>query len=754
MPDVTQQLLDVLDSLDTAAQFCTAGSLPPVLPGLQVQGVGEIGVPVQPAQAQQLMQQAVLAPYGRGEETIVDPAVRRVWQIEPAQCSLHNPAWQTFMAGIVDTVKQDFGIDDEVQWHLYKLLIYEQGSFFAPHRDSEKADGMFATLVICLPSRHQGGSLIVSHDGQSKTIDCSGEEAAYNVQYAAFYTDCQHEITPVTSGYRVCLIYNLTIAQRQQQPTAPRHGTSVEQVATLLTQIFADPQQDKIAIALEHEYSEAGLSPTTLKGADRSRLAVLERAADRLGYQLYLALMTHYQEGGVEDDSWYDEDEDDAEMGEIYEESLTLNYWLDAQGHAKAFGAMQLKEEEILSAADLDDFLTQQEVHEATGNEGVTMERWYRHAMIVLWPPDRYFRILAGEGQAAAVPALAELLDGAQEPAQHAAARTFATEIINRWQPPRYTYTGNRESQSASMLRQLPRLADPALALRFIQEILVKDYNGTEGQPLNTLGDMLGWETLAPALTHFIASQVPGERTASLLGTVAIFKEVCCRPEAMTVARQTACRSMATALTQVISQWDKRPGPPAWERDRESRAGLVEALFQACGALAEPALLEQFLAHALSVPEHYDLHTVLIPTVQKMQHEVEQTSPGWSGYRQLLTHCIAALQSLTHTPVPVPTDWAQHVTIKCACADCQELQQFLRDPQEQVHRFRVRKERRQHLHQQIDAHRCDMTHVTDRRGSPQTLVCTKNRASYERQQQQFDNNVRLLAALRGIAVAS
>jgi hypothetical protein len=142
---------------------------------------------------------------------------------------------------------------------------------------------------------------------------------------------------------------------------------------------------------------------------------------------------------------------------------------------------------------------------------------------------------------------------------------------------------------------------------------------------------------------------------------------------------------------------------------------------------------------------------VLIPAVQKLRHEVDAASPGRADYCRLLSHCIAALASLTATPVPVPSDWAQNVTLRCNCADCTALQQFLRDPQARQHRFRVRKERRQHLHQQIDAHGCDVDHVTDRRGSPQTLVCTKNRASYERQQQAFANNTRLLTELRDIA---
>ena len=58
------------------------------------------------------------------------------------------------------------------------------------------------------------------------------------------------------------------------------------------------------------------------------------------------------------------------------------------------------------------------------------------------------------------------------------------------------------------------------------------------------------------------------------------------------------------------------------------------------------------------------------------------------------------------------------------------------------------KDRRQHLHRQIGSHGCDVTHVTERIGSPQTLVCTKTRASYQRKKVEFAVNVQLLAELR------
>ena len=62
-------------------------------------------------------------------------------------------------------------------------------------------------------------------------------------------------------------------------------------------------------------------------------------------------------------------------------------------------------------------------------------------------------------------------------------------------------------------------------------------------------------------------------------------------------------------------------------------------------------------------------------------------------------------------------------------------------------RFPLRKDRRQHLHGIIDGRKCDCTHVTERKGSPQTLVCTKTQASYERRLEQFNRDLDSLRQL-------
>src|SRR4051794_14531308 len=103
MAEVAGQLLRALDSLGESSRFCVSGSVDPVLPGLEVNGVGPVGVPTRPAAARQLIEQAAQAAYGRGEETIVDTEVRRVWQIEPGQFTLRNPAWEALLEGVLDT---------------------------------------------------------------------------------------------------------------------------------------------------------------------------------------------------------------------------------------------------------------------------------------------------------------------------------------------------------------------------------------------------------------------------------------------------------------------------------------------------------------------------------------------------------------------------------------------------------------------------------------------------------------------------
>ncbi len=112
------------------------------------------------------------------------------------------------------------------------------------------------------------------------------------------------------------------------------------------------------------------------------------------------------------------------------------------------------------------------------------------------------------------------------------------------------------------------------------------------------------------------------------------------------------------------------------------------------------------------------------------------------------------LLNRSNFPPEPPKNWSQEISISCSCEDCKELQEFARDPLTQVYRFRVRQECRRHLHEKMDFYKLDMTHETERTGSPQTLVCKKNRRTYELRCEQYRSDISLMQELASLLMSS
>ena len=72
-----KELIALMDKVQTSGAFSVSGTLPSILPGLHVKGVGHIGLPLTEHQAKALIALSEPAPFGRGEETIVDTDVRK-----------------------------------------------------------------------------------------------------------------------------------------------------------------------------------------------------------------------------------------------------------------------------------------------------------------------------------------------------------------------------------------------------------------------------------------------------------------------------------------------------------------------------------------------------------------------------------------------------------------------------------------------------------------------------------------------------
>jgi predicted 2-oxoglutarate/Fe(II)-dependent dioxygenase YbiX len=193
-------LLKAVGKATRSAKFCAVGSLPDVDPGIKVEGLGTIKLPLKRTTAKELVASCQVAPYGKGTQTLVNKQVRNTFELDPKSFCLSG-AWNVAIADAMRLVAEQLGLPaEQLEARLYKLLVYEKGGFFVRHRDSEKHDRMVASMIVVLPNQFEGGSLVVRHGAAKQTLtfdDAAGGKAPC---YAAFYADCEHEVARVTKG--------------------------------------------------------------------------------------------------------------------------------------------------------------------------------------------------------------------------------------------------------------------------------------------------------------------------------------------------------------------------------------------------------------------------------------------------------------------------------------------------------------------------------------------------------------------------
>ncbi|KAG8906341.1 hypothetical protein FRC01_008052 [Tulasnella sp. 417] len=428
--DIRGDIEEALDELDFDGSYYFhkefSGAPNPVL---QVSGFGRLGLPLSQADAVRLRSICTQAPFGKGERTIVDKSVRDTWELNGSEIRFENPGWRKWMGKVMKSVCEGLGVDtaqSKPYCDLYKLLLYEEGSHFLPHQDSERSDGMFATLVIILPSKFTGGAVCLSHGGDSVRIDASSRSLS-STSVLAWYSDVTHAIQPVTSGYRLALAYNIMhapVTGSTRNSLIPRLPSSHEAIRLLRgaflawrNQVFDQNVPMKIVSLLEHKYSQATLKSKgrKLKGIDAYRVSHLERVAKEYGFRLGLANLECHVDGvpqapGRYDRYYCDPDPDASEeeqaphewvMEEVIEQQMSVTGLVDLMGrellqdveHGDDTQMIPEELEETVTEGKHDD----QHFEDYQGNYGPSLERWYRRAVVVIWPKARDDEFLYGK---------------------------------------------------------------------------------------------------------------------------------------------------------------------------------------------------------------------------------------------------------------------------------------------------------------------------------------------------------------------
>lgn len=717
-------------------------------PGLEVKDIGEIAYPINDMQAKVLVSKANKAPFGKGNKTILDTTVRSAWEINADDLTFTGNAWNGFLQKVIDKIKPELGIEDyTVSANLYKMLIYEKGDFFLPHKDSEKEKGMFGTLIIGLPSKHSGGELLVRFDGKEECVDFAGDAGNFKMPYTAFYADCDHEIKPITSGYRVCLVYNLLQQKTAKMIKLEPLKEHVKKLADVLEDDKYDPAKPTRIILLGHQYTPENFSVEALKLNDRSKAEALLRAADLAGYYVKMCLVTSYKAGMPEEGGGYygDDVDEDATMVEVYDESLSIEHWMD-----DGVPSLDIKfeEEDLIASFQLDeDEPIVKDVEGYMGNYGPDLMHWYHYGAVLLWPKISHKALLLQQDtttklawiayynkqknmltdlEIAAVESvlLSDLGAGDHQKPDYTAITDW---FINRNDERYFADTGSMLLQQYFVkmdIVHLARLADayPAAFAKTITELVI-NRDGVKDETDETFDESIALlfddQPEVSVFDHYI----------SLLDVLAPNPALAKWVEAQT--------KTLPGLLAALMLTENKHKPVVKKETWSNLLSLERKLPQSQAWITEMANL------VTTCRQRNYINDVLVAEIMTLRQKNPLSDT-------VLKICREDLQQRVNNKPQPPANWSRAIpATKSNAKQWVILADFLQSPDENIFDFRKNQHQRSELEHAINNVTIDLKMETIRKGSPHTLRITKTQASYQLQMKHWNEDVALLEKVKG-----
>jgi hypothetical protein len=714
--------------------------------------VGRLGFPITPRLAQKLRAVARPAPFGLRDRTLHDRSVRDTWELARSRVKIGARSWKPVLTRCLRTVRSDLELPNECELEAVfdKLLLYEGGQFFKPHQDSEKSDEMVGTLVVILPSTYSGGVVTVEHRDEKK-IFRRIESQASELSLLAFYADCQHTVSPIKSGVRVALTYQLRLGASTSVPSLSIPGEVIERLTAGVREHFSVPvalrygqsepaPAERLVYLLDHEYTQRSLSWTGLKNGDRARVAALRTAAERLDCECFLTLAEVHEMWLCEDECadgrygrrrWgYEEEEEIAsvseepELTDLQDWEIELTHWLDAAGTpiAALVGAVSAEELHFTKPShEMNPFKSQHEGYQ--GNYGNTADRWYHRAAFVMWPRANTFVLRA---QVSPQWALDEL--AAMPRAETLELESRVKALVPRW---RSTAGNVSEARFFSKLIKLAmRIDDRALAHEWLLPLgMHRLASQTRRRDFAALVDKhgLAWaKELCTAWFHKHHWQTPA--WAPLL------EPICAE---LSASKSGPCKALANWLLETELEVARTRCVAALRMrkpwlDLDAYADEVHHLahvFAAAVAISAPAVIEE--TSSLLLSEQGARTSFLVQLVQACALRSAEFRDQLQGSR-LHREFTKRTGALLRAPARPQSDWRISYSLDCACDDCAELSLFL-GSNRTAYDWPLNQGRRQHIHGVIDSAKLPVQHTTRREGSPYVLQLRKDGSLFSRE---------------------
>ena len=347
----------------------------------------------------------------------------------------------------------------------------------------------------------------------------------------------------------------------------------------------------------------------------------------------------------------------------------------------------------------------------------MTLDRWYRHAAIVIWPETRHFEIMCSRDSRGAVPELVRMIGrrkraGAKgRAALDAQCRALAAAIIARWPEQRYAGidTATQESPAIGLLECLSALDAPESIGDFLGSALIKDVSADPGPMIVVVGGKYGWPTFQPQLV----SAMKGTTRETVQRNVRLLELIATAMPRKKEGWGGAAAALARELISAIESLDRKRSPADfsdedWYPQKVDRAEVLAGLARSLIVTGQSKLMSRLIDHAFATPKKYPLTAAHIKAIVNLRpwlkKHVKEPVPALTKWVDSVRE---RLETLTAREPQEPTNFRRAAPITCKCADCAELKQFLRDPHESVHRFRATR-----LAASTSSRRSDATRVT------------------------------------------
>ncbi|KAF8064867.1 hypothetical protein FPV67DRAFT_158277 [Lyophyllum atratum] len=176
-----------------------------------------------------------------------------------------------------------------------KLEVIDAGARLPPQPRALRKDGRAATVMVTLPSRFEGGALII-HDIEGDLEKYPGRGGKIgDVEWTAFLPDCEYEVEPVMRGCRISMTYGVFLRTFGPCGLEPLIRPS-DEFLDRLAPVFNLSRGRKVAFYLEFDY------PVNPSEALADAVVPILRGGDSLLYhaiKLYkLAPELHWTAGG------------------------------------------------------------------------------------------------------------------------------------------------------------------------------------------------------------------------------------------------------------------------------------------------------------------------------------------------------------------------------------------------------------------------------------------------------------------------